>query len=141
NPYTSAGATFRIPDMLANRADVHNLGDVASGARAAFAQSYIENSCGVNEVVAPLLTADRGDLDSLLRAADGEPVRSDALSRSYPAGELSAITKTLAHLARVRDVLLRVNAAYIASASVDDHLRGEPPFLLQGSYRNMARIA
>lgn len=141
NPYTSAGATFRIPDMLANRADVHNLGDVASGARAAFAQSYIENSCGVNEVVAPLLTADRGDLDSLLRAADGEPVRSDALSRSYPAGELSAVTKTLGHLARVRDVLLRVNAAYIASASVDDHLRGEPPFLLQGSYRNMARIA
>lgn len=141
NPYTSAGATFRIPDMLANRADVHNLGDVASGAGDAFAQSYIENSCGVNEVVAPLLTADRGDLTTLLRVADGEPVRSDALSRSYPAGELTAITKTLGHMVRIRDVLLKVNAAYIASASVDDHLRGEPAFLLQGSYRNMARIA
>lgn len=141
NPYTSAGATFRIPDMLANRADVHNLGDVASGAGDAFAQSYIENSCGVNEVVSPLLTADRGDLTALLRVADGEPVRSDALSRSYPAGELTAITKTLGHMVRIRDVLLKVNAAYIASASVDDHLRGEPAFLLQGSYRNMARIA
>ena len=42
---------------------------------------------------------------------------------------------------QVRNVLLAVNAAYIASASADDALRGEPPFLLQGSYRNMARIA
>ena len=42
---------------------------------------------------------------------------------------------------RVRDELLKVNAAYIASATMDDHLRGEPAFLLQGSYRNMARVA
>ena len=28
NPYTESGETFRIPDMLANRADVYNLGDV-----------------------------------------------------------------------------------------------------------------
>ena len=31
NPYTESGQRFRIPDMLANRADVWNLGDVLSG--------------------------------------------------------------------------------------------------------------
>ncbi len=34
-----------------------------------------------------------------------------------------------------------MNAAYIASATVDDNLRGEQSFLLQGSYRNIARLA
>ena len=43
NPYTSSGQEFRIPDMLANRADVHNLGDVAGMHETAFAQSYVEN--------------------------------------------------------------------------------------------------
>ena len=28
NPYTESGDKFRIPDMLANRADIYNLGDV-----------------------------------------------------------------------------------------------------------------
>ena len=141
NPYTSDGSTFRIPDMLANRADVHNLGDVASNATSAFAQSYVENACGVNEVLAPVLSRGRHDLEVLLRAAAGGAVRSDELQHRYTASELQSITATLAHLLRVRDVLLKVNAAYIASATVDDHLRGEPAFLLQGSYRNMARIA
>ena len=141
NPYTSSGSSFRIPDMLANRADVHNLGDVALSAAAAFAQSFVENGCGVNEVVAPVLSRGKQDLDVLLRAAAGQPLRSDDLIHPYGATELTQITKTLSHLLRVRDQLLKVNAAYIASATVDDHLRGEPSFLLQGSYRNMARIA
>jgi hypothetical protein len=34
-----------------------------------------------------------------------------------------------------------VNSAYLASATMTDQMRGEPSFLLQGSYRNMARIA
>jgi len=141
NPYTSDGANFRIPDMLANRADVHNLGDVASNATSAFAQSYVENACGVNEVLSPVLSRGRRDLEVLLRAASGGSVRSDELQHRYSANEMQAIIATLAHLLRVRDVLLKVNGAYIASATVDDHLRGEPAFLLQGSYRNMARIA
>lgn len=142
NPYTSAGAAFRIPDMLANRADVHNLGDVAASAADAFAQSYVENACGVNEVLAPVLGRSREDLAALLRAATtAEPLRSDQLRHPYGASELQAVLKTLGHLVRVREQLLKVNAAYIASATMDDHLRGEPAFLLQGSYRNMARIA
>ncbi len=141
NPYTSDGSTFRIPDMLANRADVFNLGDVVAGNAAAFAQSYIENACGVNETLAPLVTRGRRDLELLLQAAAGEQVRSDQLSQPYGATELSAMTKALGHLVRVRDQMLKVNSAYIASATTTDQMRGEPPFLLQGSYRNMARIA
>ena len=141
NPYTSVGASFRIPDMLANRADVHNLGDVAAGAAEAFAQSYIENACGVNDVLAPVISRGREDLQVLLRAAGGAQIQSDDLAHRYSATELQQVIATLGHVARARDALLRVNAAYIASATVDDNLRGEPAFLLQGSYRNMARIA
>jgi hypothetical protein len=44
-------------------------------------------------------------------------------------------------LMRVRDIVLRVNQEYIRSAAQADEYRTEPPFLLQGSYRNMNRIA
>jgi len=141
NPYTGSGREFRIPDMLANRADVHNLGDVASSHQDAFAQSYIENASGVNDVLAPVIGRGRKELEALLAAAQGATLRSEALQHHYAPTELSAVTRTLAHIARARDALLKVNAAYIASATVDDALRGEPAFLLQGSYRNMARLA
>ena len=41
----------------------------------------------------------------------------------------------------VREVILKVNQQYIASAGQADEYRTEPSFLLQGSYRNMNRIA
>jgi hypothetical protein len=41
----------------------------------------------------------------------------------------------------VRDILLKVNAAYIDSAAQADEYRTEPPFRLQGSYRNMNKLA
>jgi MoxR-like ATPase len=31
NPYTESGTKFQIPDMLANRADTYNLGDILGG--------------------------------------------------------------------------------------------------------------
>ena len=40
-----------------------------------------------------------------------------------------------------RQVLLAVNGEYIRSASMDDAFRTEPPFKLQGSYRNMNKLA
>ncbi len=141
NPYTGAGAAFRIPDMLANRADVHNLGDVVTGAGDAFAQSYIENACGAHELLSPVIARGRKDLGPLVRAALGEQIRSEELEHSYSAAELQRVTSTLRHFVRVRDSLMKVNAAYMRSASMEDGMRGEPPFLMQGSYRNMSRIA
>ncbi|MFY8135987.1 MAG: AAA family ATPase, partial [Aquimonas sp.] len=41
NPYTESGEVFKIPDMLANRADVYNLGEVLGGKEEAFLLSYV----------------------------------------------------------------------------------------------------
>ena len=41
----------------------------------------------------------------------------------------------------MRDIVLKVNQQYIYSAAQQDEYRTEPPFRLQGSYRNMNRMA
>ena len=42
---------------------------------------------------------------------------------------------------RIRDVILQVNQEYIRSAAMNDAYRTEPAFKLQGSYRNMNKLA
>ncbi|MFG3116744.1 DNA repair ATPase [Streptomyces sp. NPDC048197] len=142
NPYTESGGRFRVPDMLANRADVWNLGDVLTGKQDAFAVSFIENALTANPVLAPLAGRDRTDLDLLIRMAENDSTaRADQLTHPYPSAELGRITAVLRHLLTARSTVLKVNAAYIASAGQDDATRTEPPFQLQGSYRNMNKIA
>ncbi|WP_157032482.1 AAA family ATPase, partial [Kitasatospora cheerisanensis] len=53
NPHTESGRRFRIPDMLANRADVWNLGDVLTGRDDLFALSFLENALTANPHLAP----------------------------------------------------------------------------------------
>ncbi|WP_415947494.1 DNA repair ATPase [Streptomyces sp. KLOTTS4A1] len=142
NPYTESGSRFRIPDMLANRADVWNLGDVLTGKEKAFALSFVENALTSNPHLAPLAGRDRGDLDLLVRLAAGESAaRRDQLSHPYAPAELDAVLAVLRHLLTARATVLAVNEAYIASAAQDDAARTEPAFRLQGSYRNMNKIA
>ncbi|HWM05835.1 MAG TPA: AAA family ATPase, partial [Actinophytocola sp.] len=142
NPYTEQGKRFRIPDMLANRADVWNLGDVLSGRDELFALSYIENSLTSNAVLAPLSTREREDIELLVRLARGdESVRSDQLTHAYSSVELDQVLSVLRKLLRVQQVVLANNKAYIASAAQADASRTEPPFQLQGSYRNMNKLA
>ncbi|MZD04154.1 AAA family ATPase [Streptomyces sp. SID5785] len=142
NPYTESGARFRIPDMLANRADVWNLGDVLTGKEEAFATSFVENALTANPHLAPLAGRDRADLDLLVRLAAGDPTaRPDRLVHAYPAAERERIVTVLRHLLAARGTVLAVNAAYIASAAQDPATRTEPPFRLQGSYRDMNKIA
>ncbi|MEU6771752.1 DNA repair ATPase [Streptomyces sp. NPDC046759] len=142
NPYTESGDRFRIPDMLANRADVWNLGDVLTGREDVFALSFVENALTANPVLAPLATRDRADLDLLVRLAGADPTaRADRLSRPLPPAELDAAVAVLRHVMTVRETVLRVNAAYIASAAQSEAARTEPPFRLQGSYRDMNKIA
>ncbi|GKQ38994.1 DNA repair ATPase [Streptomyces sp. A012304] len=142
NPYTESGSRFRIPDMLANRADVWNLGDVLTGKEDAFALSFIENALTANPVLAPLAGRDRADLDLLIRLAEHDPTaRADRLTHPYAPAELERILAVLRHLFTIRGTVLAVNAAYIASAAQSDTTRTEPPFQLQGSYRNMNKIA
>ncbi|MFD7388802.1 DNA repair ATPase [Streptomyces sp. NPDC059852] len=142
NPYTESGGRFHVPDMLANRADVWNLGDVLTGKEQVFALSFLENALTANSVLAPLAGRDRADLDLLVRLAEGDPTaRPDRLAHPYPPAELERILAVLRHLLTVRTTVLAVNDAYIASAARCDATRTEPPFRLQGSYRNMNKIA
>jgi ATPase involved in DNA repair/AAA domain (dynein-related subfamily) len=142
NPYTESGQRFRVPDMLANRADVWNLGDVLSGKDELFALSYIENALTSNPVLAPLSTREPGDVQLLVRLAKGDQaVRPDQLAHPYSSVELDQILAVLGKLLQVQQVVLAVNQAYIASAAQADASRTEPPFQLQGSYRNMNKLA
>lgn len=141
NPYTESGEVFRIPDMLANRADVYNLGDVLSGQDEVFAKSYIENSLTSNAVLAPLALRDLNDLYLLMDMAHGKNVPSTDLSHSYATSEINEIISVLQKMYQIQAVILKVNQAYIRSAAMDDRYREEPPFKLQGSYRNMNKLA
>jgi hypothetical protein len=141
NPYTESGEVFKIPDMLANRADIYNLGDVLGGMEDAFKLSYIENCLTSNPVLAPLATRDLGDLYKLVDKIAGKPFSANSLSHAYSAAEINEITATLERLMQVREVVYRVNQQYIASAAQADRYRTEPAFKLQGSYRNMNKLA
>ncbi|MCE7006692.1 DNA repair ATPase [Kibdelosporangium philippinense] len=142
NPYTESGQRFRIPDMLANRADVWNLGDVLSGKEDLFALSFVENSLTSNVVLAPLSTRDRSDVPKLVRLAVGDPtIRPDQLAHPYSSVELDQVLSVLRKLLTVQKVVLANNQAYIASAAQSDASRVEPPYQLQGSYRNMNKLA
>ncbi len=141
NPYTETGARFQIPDMLANRADTYNLGDILGGQEELFASSYIENALTSNSVLAPLATRDPADVHKLVRMARGEDVPLTELAHGYSAAEVDEITRVLRHLLAVQKVLLTVNREYILSAAQEEAFRTEPPFKLQGSYRNMNKLA
>jgi len=140
NPYTESGARFQIPDMLANRADTYNLGDVLAGQDHLFELSYLENSLTSNPVLAPLASREPEDIYKLIRMAEGVPIPANELSYNYSAVEMDEIMKVLQKLLKVQKILLKVNKQYIASASMDDAYRNEPAFKLQGSYRNMTKL-
>ena len=141
NPYTESGERFAIPDMLANRADTYNLGDVLSGRDDLFALSYIENALAASPILNAMTSHDLSDVAKLVDIVHEGATTAEDLSHPYPPSELAEMTATMSRLLRVQDVLLAVNGAYIDSASKADEYRVEPPFLLQGSYRNMARLA
>ena len=141
NPYTESGDVFTIPDMLANRADIYNLGDVLGGKEKVFALSYLENCLTSNPVLAPLALRNMDDVYKLIAMAEGEQIASTDLSHQYSGAELNEITQVLKHLLEIQKVILKVNLQYIESAATADDYRVEPPFKLQGSYRNMNKMA
>jgi hypothetical protein len=141
NPYTESGEKFQIPDMLANRADTYNLGDILGGAEAAFKASYLENAVTSNPVLNPLAGRSQSDVRAIIRIAETGSREGIDLEGQYSAEELTEKVAVMKKLIRIREVLLRVNQEYIRSAAQADAYRTEPPFRLQGSYRNMNRLA
>lgn len=141
NPYTESGERFRIPDMLANRADTYNLGEILGGRQDLFAASYIENALTSNPVTAPLLMRAPKDLQRIIAMAAGAPLSANELEHGYSAAELQEVVEVVKRFFFAQRTLLQVNQEYIRSASQDDRFRTEPAFKLQGSYRNMNKLA
>ncbi|MEM9588765.1 MAG: AAA family ATPase, partial [Planctomycetota bacterium] len=141
NPYTESGDRFQIPDMLSNRADVYNLGEIIGDSTDAFEMSYLENGLTSNPTLAPLSTQDPGDARAIIRAAQRDSLEGIELKGNLSMDQVREMFEVTKKLLRVRDVVLKVNRAYIRSAAQADQYRTEPPFKLQGSYRNMNRMA
>lgn len=141
NPYTESGEVFKIPDMLSNRADIYNLGDMLSGQTELFELSYIENSLTANSVLAPLANRTLTDLYKFIDMAKGKHTPLNEFEHSYSQAEATEIVEVLKRMIQIQKVVLKVNQEYIKSAATGDKYRTEPPFKLQGSYRNMNKMS
>jgi hypothetical protein len=141
NPYTESGERFRIPDMLANRADIYNLGDIIGDSAKAFRLSYLENALTSNPTLANMANRSLKDVYSLIEGVQQDQLETLDWEVEHSEKELADAAQVVRLLLQVRDAVLTVNQAYIRSAAMSDHYRTEPPFRLQGSYRNMNKLA
>ncbi len=141
NPFTESGDKFQIPDMLSNRADIYNLGDIIGDQSDAFDLSYIENALTSNVILRNLVGKSQKDLYSLIKIAETGSSEGIEFESNHTSEEIKDYVSVLEKMIVVRNVILDVNKHYIKSAAMDDQYRTEPPFKLQGSYRNMNRMA
>ncbi|MFT4586168.1 MAG: MoxR-like ATPase [Candidatus Binatia bacterium] len=141
NPYTESGEKFQIPDMLANRADTYNLGDIIGETADDFEASYIENSLTSNSVLAKLGSRSQKDVHAIMKIAETDSREGINLEGNFSVEEINEMVSVMKKLMTIRDTVLGVNLQYIASAAQSDDYRTEPPFKMQGSYRNMNRMA
>ena len=141
NPYTESGEQFKIPDMLANRADVYNLGDVIGTSDQLFRLSLIENCVAENRHLQRISNRSFDDLYKLISYVEtGNDVLPE-LEGNYNSQETDDAIAVLKSIIRIRNIVMLVNQQYITSAAMKDAYRTEPPFKLQGSYRNMSKMA
>ncbi|HAR67232.1 MAG TPA: AAA family ATPase, partial [Lentisphaeria bacterium] len=141
NPYTESGEKFRIPDMLANRADTYNLGEVGGLHAGAFGLSFVENAMTSNPVLGQMANRSQQDLYRFWEIAQTGNQEGVDFDSDYGPDEVNEIVAILSRLRRVQKVVLRVNQEYIDSAAQSEDYRAEPAFKMQGSYRNMNRMA
>ena len=140
NPFTESGDKFQIPDMLSNRADIYNLGDIIGDQADVFEMSYIENSLTSNVILRNLVGKSQNDLYSLVKIAQSGSAEGIEFESNHTSEEIKDYVSVLEKMIVVRKIILDINQEYIKSAAMDDQYRIEPPFKLQGSYRNMNRI-
>jgi len=89
----------------------------------------------------PLSRCSNADQRGVIAAATRGTTEGLALESNLSLDSVQEMMSVLSKLNTVRDVVLTMNREYIRSASQSDDYRTEPPFKLQGSYRNMNRIA
>ena len=141
NPYTESGEKFQIPDMLASRADTYNLGDVIGDNAHSFELSYLENCLTSNSTLSRLNSRSRKDVFSIIKMAEQGGEQTETLDGNYSIEEVNELILVMQKLLVARNVVLDVNREYIDSAAQSDEFRTEPAFKLQGSYRDMNKIA
>ncbi|MFT6064199.1 MAG: hypothetical protein ACJAYY_000601 [Paraglaciecola sp.] len=140
NPYTESGDKFQIPDMLANRADIYNLGDIIGDTASLFKMSLIENSLTSNPILSQVSNTNFDDIYQLVKIVETGNREGIELKGSYTKQELNDYLSVLEKVMIIRDRVMEVNTAYIKSAAMDDQNRTEPNFKLQGSYRDMNKL-
>lgn len=141
NPYTESGEKFKIPDMLANRADIYNLGDIIGDSADVFNLSFIENSLTSNATLNKLAIKSHKDVLTLIKIAQTGSKEGFTFEANHTTQEINEYLSVLKKLLKIRDIISKVNQEYIDSAGQADEYRTEPSFKLQGSYRNMNKIA
>lgn len=140
NPYTESGDKFQIPDMLANRADVYNLGDVIGTSDHLFKLSLLENAVIENPYLQKIAGRSFSDFYNLIEHIESRSEDMPDLEGNYTQQDVDDFIAVAKSSLTVRDIVLKVNQNYISSAATQDAYRLEPPFKLQGSYRNMNKM-
>lgn len=140
NPYTESGSKFKIPDMLTNRADVYNLGDVIGDTEHLFNLSLIENAAIENVHLEKIASKSFNDFYALIDYVTTGTDQLPTLEGNYQKQEIDDCIAVLKHVLKIRNIVVKVNENYIQSAAVQDNYRTEPAFKLQGSYRNMNKL-
>ncbi|MDF1815802.1 MAG: DNA repair ATPase, partial [Verrucomicrobiales bacterium] len=113
NPYTESGGKFQIPDMLANRADTYNLGDIIGTHSGDFEASYIENCITSNPVLSRLASQGQADVYAVMKLAETGSQEGIDFEGNYPVEEIADMVNVMKKLMRIRDTILRVNVEYI----------------------------
>ena len=139
NPYTESGEKFQIPDMLANRADIYNLGDIIGDTAHLFKLSLIENALTSNPVLQQLSAKYFDDVYTLIDRVENNLADAE-LKGNHSNQEIADYVSVLEKVITLRDTVLKVNETYITSAGMEDSYRTEPSFKLQGSYRDMNKL-
>jgi hypothetical protein len=88
-----------------------------------------------------LASRSQKDVYEIIKISQTDSREGIDFESNYSMEEVNEMVGTMKKLLRVRDVVLDVNREYIRSAAQDDDYRTEPIFKLQGSYRNMNRMA
>lgn len=140
NPYTESGEKFQIPDMLANRADVYNLGDVIGDSANLFKLSLLENSIVENPFIQKVAAKSFTDFYNLVEYVENKSEMMPDLEGNHTQQDIDDFIAVIKSSLLVRDIVLKVNENYIASAAMQDAYRVEPAFKLQGSYRDMNKM-
>jgi len=140
NPYTESGSKFQIPDMLANRADIYNLGDVIGNTEHLFNLSLIENAAIENPHLEKIAGRSFKDFYALIDFVQNGAEQLPDLEGNYMKQEVDDFVSVLKHILKIRNLVVKVNQNYILSAAMQDAYRTEPAFKMQGSYRNMSKL-